>query len=59
MASGEGLDTSRSLSVRVPIAPRSAAGGEIVEVGIERTSLEQIYFDVMGVRPGADGIEPG
>jgi ABC-2 type transport system ATP-binding protein len=34
-----------------------AAGGEIVEVRIERTSLEQIYFDVMGVRPGADGIE--
>jgi ABC-2 type transport system ATP-binding protein len=32
-------------------------GGDIVEVGIERTSLEQIYFDVMGVRPGADGIE--
>ncbi len=34
-----------------------AAGGDIVEVRIERTSLEQIYFDVMGVRPGADGIE--
>ncbi len=34
-----------------------AAGGDIVEVSIERTSLEQIYFDVMGVRPGADGIE--
>ena len=33
------------------------AGSDIVEVGIERTSLEQIYFDVMGVRPGADGIE--
>jgi ABC-2 type transport system ATP-binding protein len=34
-----------------------AAGDDIVEVGVERTSLEQIYFDVMGVRPGADGIE--
>ena len=34
-----------------------AAGDDIVEVVIERTSLEQIYFDVMGVRPGADGIE--
>jgi ABC-2 type transport system ATP-binding protein len=34
-----------------------AAGGDIVEVRVERTSLEQIYFDVMGVRPGADGIE--
>jgi ABC-2 type transport system ATP-binding protein len=37
-----------------------AAGGDIVEVRVDRTSLEQIYFDVMGVRPGADGIEaPG
>ena len=34
-----------------------AAGGDIVEVRVERSSLEQIYFDVMGVRPGADGIE--
>ena len=34
-----------------------AAGGDIVEVRIDRTSLEQIYFDVMGVRPGADGIQ--
>jgi ABC-2 type transport system ATP-binding protein len=34
-----------------------AAGSEIVEVRIERTSLEQIYFDVMGVRPGADGVQ--
>jgi ABC-2 type transport system ATP-binding protein len=34
-----------------------AAGGDIIEVRIDRTSLEQIYFDVMGVRPGADGIE--
>lgn len=43
-----------------PMAVRAivAEGGDIVEVWIERTSLEQIYFDVMGVRPGADGIEP-
>ncbi len=34
-----------------------AAGSDIVEVRPERTSLEQIYFDVMGVSPGADGIE--
>jgi len=34
-----------------------AAGGDVVEVRIERTSLEQIYFDVMGVQPGADGLE--
>jgi len=31
-----------------------AAGAEIVEVRVEHTSLEQIYFDVMGVRPGAE-----
>jgi ABC-2 type transport system ATP-binding protein len=34
-----------------------SAGGNIIEVRPERTSLEQIYFDIMGVRPGADGIE--
>ena len=45
-----------------PAAVRAlvGAGGDVVEVSIEHTSLEQIYFDVMGVRPGADGIEaPG
>ncbi|MGH2477101.1 MAG: ABC transporter ATP-binding protein, partial [Candidatus Limnocylindrales bacterium] len=31
------------------------AGGDVIEVRPEHTSLEQIYFDVMGVRPGADG----
>ena len=30
------------------------AGIDIVEVRIEHTSLEQIYFDVMGVRPGVE-----
>ena len=30
-------------------------GAGIVEVRAERTSLEQIYFEVMGVRPGGDG----
>jgi hypothetical protein len=34
-----------------------AVGGDIVEVRVERVSLERIYFDVMGVTPGADGIE--
>ena len=34
-----------------------AAGADIVEVHVERTSLEQVYFEVMGVRPGADGVE--
>jgi hypothetical protein len=33
------------------------AGGDVVEVRAEQSSLEQIYFEVMGVRPGADGIE--
>ncbi len=32
-----------------------AIGADVVEVRPERTSLEQIYFEVMGVRPGADG----
>ena len=32
-----------------------AAGVDVVEVRIESTSLEQIYFDVMGVQPGAGG----
>jgi ABC-2 type transport system ATP-binding protein len=34
-----------------------AAGADIVELRPERTSLEHIYFEVMGVTPGADGIE--
>ena len=33
------------------------AGGDVVEVRVERTSLEQIYFEVMGVHPGSDGID--
>ena len=32
-------------------------GADIVELRPERTSLERIYFEVMGVTPGADGIE--
>jgi ABC-2 type transport system ATP-binding protein len=31
------------------------AGADVVEVRVERTTLEQIYFDVMGVRPGVGG----
>jgi hypothetical protein len=30
-------------------------GVDVVEVRAERSSLEQIYFDVMGVRPSAGG----
>ena len=34
-----------------------SAGGEIVEVTPERRSLEAVYFDVMGVRPGAGDLD--
>jgi ABC-2 type transport system ATP-binding protein len=34
-----------------------ATGADVVELRPERTSLENIYFEVMGVTPGADGIE--
>ena len=34
-----------------------AAGADIVELRPERPTLERVYFDVMGVKPGADGIE--
>ena len=36
-----------------------ATGADIVELRPERTSLERIYFDVMGVSPGADGAVDG
>ena len=32
-------------------------GADVVELRPERASLERIYFEVMGVAPGADGIE--
>ena len=43
-----------------PVAPAVAraiigAGLDLVEMHIERTSLEEVYFQVMGVRPGAGG----
>ena len=34
-----------------------ATGADVVELRPERPTLERIYFDVMGVAPGADGIE--
>jgi hypothetical protein len=62
-----GVDTRDGTLRIVAPDPESAApavvrtlvdgGGEVIEVRIERPSLEQIYFDVMGVRPGADGVE--
>ena len=36
-----------------------ASGADIVELRPERTSLERIYFEVMGVTPGADGAVDG
>jgi ABC-2 type transport system ATP-binding protein len=33
-----------------------AAGADVVEVRVEHTTLEQIYFDVMGVRPAGDEV---
>jgi ABC-2 type transport system ATP-binding protein len=34
-----------------------ANGADIVELRPERPSLERIYFEVMGVRPGAEALE--
>ena len=36
------------------------AGGSVVEVRLEAATLEQVYFDVMGVRPGTnpDAVAP-
>ena len=34
-----------------------ASGADVVELRPDTTSLERIYFEVMGVTPGADGIE--
>jgi ABC-2 type transport system ATP-binding protein len=56
-----------SLSVRVeneerdaPIVVRAivGAGGGVVEVRPEVGTLEQVYFEVMGVRPGAGDRDP-
>ncbi len=30
-------------------------GADVIEVRVERLSLEAIYFEIMGVRPGAEG----
>jgi hypothetical protein len=35
------------------------AGGSVVEVRLAAATLEQVYFDVMGVRPGTNGDSPG
>jgi ABC-2 type transport system ATP-binding protein len=57
--SGDGrlvVDTTEPEAV-APAVVRAlvATGADVVEVRAEQTSLEQVYFDVMGVRPGAGG----
>ena len=50
------LETPQPEGVAPAVVRAAVAGGvDVVEVSPERTSLEQIYFEVMGVRPGADG----
>jgi len=49
-----GADEPESIAPAV-VRAIVGAGGEIVEVRAERSTLEQIYFEVMGVRPGAGG----
>ena len=34
-----------------------ASGADIVEVRPERATLERVYFEIMGVTPGADALE--
>ena len=34
-----------------------ASGADVIEVRPERASLERVYFEVMGVTPGADALE--
>ena len=34
-----------------------ASGADIVEVRAEQASLERVYFEIMGVTPGADSLE--
>jgi ABC-2 type transport system ATP-binding protein len=51
-----GADDPESIAPAV-VRALVAAGADIVEVRPERATLERIYFEVMGVTPGADGIE--
>ena len=51
--SGDDPETLAPAVVRALVA----TGADIVELRPERPTLERVYFDVMGVRPGADGIE--
>jgi ABC-2 type transport system ATP-binding protein len=51
-----GADDPESIAPAV-VRALVATGADVVELRPERTSLERIYFEVMGVTPGADGIE--
>jgi hypothetical protein len=33
------------------------SGADLVEVRAEQASLERVYFEIMGVTPGADSLE--
>jgi hypothetical protein len=51
-----GADDPESIAPAV-VRALVATGADVVELRAEQTSLERIYFEVMGVTPGADGIE--
>ena len=51
-----GTDDPESVAPAV-VRALVACGADIVEVRPERPSLERIYFEVMGLTPGADGVE--
>jgi ABC-2 type transport system ATP-binding protein len=51
-----GADDPESIAPAV-VRALVGSGADVVELRPERTSLERIYFEVMGVAPGADGIE--
>ncbi len=51
-----GADDPESIAPEV-VRALVASGADVVELRPERTSLERIYFEVMGVTPGADGID--
>ena len=51
-----GADDPESIAPAV-VRALVATGADVVELRPEQASLERIYFDVMGVTPGADGME--
>ena len=51
-----GADEPQSVAPDV-IRALVASGADIVEVRPEQASLERVYFEIMGVTPGADSLE--